>query len=76
MKTSSGTEKPNVISMADYRRKQDVIKQRFRDSLDNSKVMEHYRINEPTIEERQERIKESIERINKLMRELGNKCST
>jgi hypothetical protein len=32
--------------------------------------MERYQIKQPTLEERQERIKESIQRINKLMAEI------
>jgi hypothetical protein len=64
------TKKDNVISLADYKRKQGEVKQVFKDSLDNDSVMQRYKINQPTIEERQERIKQSIQRINKLMDDL------
>jgi len=60
----------NVIYLSDYKRKKDEVKAVFKDSLDNDRVMQRYKINQPTLEERQERIKESIERINKLMTEL------
>ena len=60
----------NVVSLADYRKKKEGVKAVFKDSLDNDRVMQRYNINQPTIEERQERIKESIQRINKLMAEL------
>lgn len=76
MKTSNGTE-CKVISLTEYRKKKEnKLKDVFRDSMDNDAVMQRYRINQPTIEQRQERIKESITRINKLMEELNNKCST
>lgn len=64
------TKKDNVISLADYKRKQDEVKQVFKDSLNNDSVMQRYKINQPTMEERQERIKQSIQRINKLMDDL------
>jgi hypothetical protein len=64
------TKKDNVISLADYKRKQGEVKQVFKDSLNNDKVMQQYKINQPTIEERQERIKQGIQRINKLMDDL------
>ena len=60
----------NVIYLADYKRKKDEVKAVFKDSLDNKQVMQRYNINQPTLEEGQERIKESIQRINKLMAEL------
>jgi len=60
----------NVVSLADYRKKKEGVKAVFKDSLDNDRVIQRYNINQPTIEERQERIKESILRINKLMAEL------
>lgn len=60
----------NVIYLADYKRKKDEVKAVFKDSLDNKQVMQRYNINQPTLEERQERIKESIQRINKLMAEI------
>ena len=60
----------NVISLADYKKKKNEVKAVFKDSLDNKQVMQRYNINQPTLEERQERIKESIQRINKLMAEL------
>lgn len=79
MKTSNGTD--NVVSLDDYRRtkqvkEQDRVKQVFRDSLNNDQVMRRYKINPPSLEERQKNIQESVKRINKLMEELGNKCST
>ncbi len=60
----------NVISLADYKKKKNEVKAVFKDSLDNKQVMQRYNINQPTLEERQERIKESIQRINKLMAEI------
>ena len=69
-KENTMTKKDNVISLADYKRKQGEVKQVFKDSLDNDSVMQRYKINQPTIEERQERIKQSIQRINKLMDDL------
>jgi len=79
MKTSNGTD--NVVSLDDYRKtkqvkEQDSLKQAFRDSLNNDQVMRRYKINPPSLEERQKNIQESVKRINKLMEELGNKCST
>lgn len=51
------------------------LKQIMKDSLDNETVKRRYNIAtkdkpEPTLEQRQERIKESIKRINKLMDEI------
>ena len=74
MKTSNGTD--NVVSLDDYRKTkqvktQDSVKQVFKDSMDNDRVMHRY-----NIEERHKNIKESISRINKLLGELNNKCST
>jgi len=74
MKTSNGTD--NVVSLDDYRKTkqvktQDSVKQVFKDSMDNDQVMRRY-----NIEERHKNIKESISRINKLLGELNNKCST
>ena len=63
----------NVVSLADWKaRKQtsDSVKRAFKDSLDNSRVMERYKINEPTPEERMERIKNSVNRINSMLRDL------
>ena len=60
----------NVVSLADYKKKKEGVKAVFKDSLDNDRVLQRYKINQPTLEERQERIKESIQRINKLMTEL------
>jgi hypothetical protein len=57
----------NIINLADYRAKKDGVKQAFKDSLDNDAVMQRYNIKTPTIEERVERIRQSVERINKLM---------
>lgn len=60
----------NVVYLADYKKKKEGIKAVFKDSLDNDRVMQRYKINQPTLEERQEKIKQSIQRINKLMDEL------
>lgn len=67
----------NVINLSDYRKTKQQksklnsdVKEVFTDSLDNDKVMERYKIKQPTIEERTQRIKESIERVNNLMKEL------
>ena len=76
-KTRSTTERDRseaplgatVIDLASYRDKRDAVKTVFKDSLDNSKVMERYNIEAPTIEQRIERIRNSIDRINKLMAE-------
>ena len=57
----------NIINLADYRTKKDAVKQVFKDSLDNDTVMQRYNIKTPTIEERVERIRQTVERINKLM---------
>jgi hypothetical protein len=76
MRTKDGTNsntQDNLISMADYKKKkqtQQEVKKVFKQSLDNDQVMKRYNINQPTIEERTERIKQSIERINKLMGQL------
>lgn len=69
----SPSPETNVISLDDYRKKKNpntAIKQAFKDSLDNDKVMERYRIKQPTLEERQARIRESVKRINQLMDQL------
>jgi hypothetical protein len=65
-----------VISLDKYREKKeqkttDAVKQRYRDSLDNNKVKQNYKLGEdsPQIQERIKKIKASIERINKLMDE-------
>ena len=73
MKTNGITNKDNLISLADYKKKKQTeqeVKQVFKQSLDNDQVMKRYNINQPTIEERTERIKQSIERINKLMEQI------
>ena len=57
----------NIINLADYRAKKDGVKQAFKDSLDNDTVLQRYNIKTPTIEERVERIRQTVERINKLM---------
>jgi len=65
----------NVVSLADYkatRKLTDSVKAVFKDSLNNDAVMKRYNINQPTLEERQERIKQSIQRINGLLKELNN----
>lgn len=61
-----------VISLADYKAKKDSVKAVFKDSLNNDSIMKRYNINQPTLEERQERIKQSIQRINGLLKELNN----
>jgi hypothetical protein len=67
----------NVINLSEYRKAKQQkntlnkdVKRVFTESIDNSKVMERYNIKQPTIEERTQRIKDSIERVNNLMREL------
>ena len=67
----------NVINLSEYRKAKQQkntlnkdVKLVFTDSIDNSKVMERYNIKQPTIEERTQRIKDSIERVNNLMKEL------
>jgi hypothetical protein len=60
----------NVVYLADYKKKKEGVKAVFKDSLDNDRVMQRYKINQPTLEERQERIKQSIQRINKLMDDI------
>jgi len=60
----------NVIYLADYKKKKEGVKAVFKDSLNNDRVLQRYKINQPTLEERQEKIKQSISRINKLMEEL------
>lgn len=72
-KTPTTTEESNVVSLDAYRNKRrtsDAVKYTFKDSLDNSRVMERYGINEPTPEERLERIKNSVNRINSMLRDL------
>lgn len=65
-----------VISLDKYREKKeqkttDAVKQRYRDSLDNNKVKQNYKLGEdsPQIQERIKKIKTSIDRIKKLMDE-------
>lgn len=60
----------NIVDLDEYRKKKNAIKQQFKDSLDNSKVMKSYNIQPPTIQEREERIRESVTRINNLLKEL------
>lgn len=73
---SSGAKSPskdNLVSLADYKKKKQTeqeVKQVFKQSLDNDQVMKRYNINQPTIEERAEKIKQGIERINKLMEQI------
>lgn len=76
-KTSTTTD--NVISLADWKARKktsESVKAVFKDSLDNASVMQRYNINEPTLEERMERIKNSVNRINTMLREAEdrNKC--
>lgn len=70
----------NVINLSEYRKAKQQkntlnkdVKLVFTDSIDNDKVMEKYKINRPTIEERRQRITESIQRINSLLTELETK---
>lgn len=64
----------NVVSLKEYKEKKKKTDMRvYRDSLDNDKVMERYKINQPTIEERRQRITESIKRINSLLTDLETK---
>ena len=73
MKTNDTINKENLVSLADYKKKKQTeqeVKQVFKQSLDNDQVMKRYNINQPTIEERTERIKQGIERINKLMEQI------
>ena len=73
---ASGAKSPskdNLVSLADYKKKKQTeqeVKQVFKQSLDNDQVMKRYNINQPTVEERAERIKQGIERINKLMEQI------
>lgn len=63
----------SVVSLSDYKKKKQIqqeVKQVFKQSLDNAQVLKQYKINQPTMEQRAERIKESIERINKLMEQI------
>lgn len=62
----------NVVSMRDYLAKKasNSMKQVFKDSMDNDQVMQRYKIKQPTLEERTERIKQSVDRINKLLKEI------
>lgn len=74
-KTSTTTDErmADVVSLADWKARKktsDSVKRVFRDSLDNSRVMERYNITEPTVEERMERIKNSVNRINSMLRDL------
>jgi hypothetical protein len=65
----------NVVDLKAWRekKKKTVPAQAYRDSLNNDKVMQRYNIKQPTIEERTQRIAESIARINGLMKELEDK---
>lgn len=66
----------NIVDLAEYRNRKQTSKQEdglvkaMRDSLDNGQVMRRYGIAEPSTEERMERIKKSIERVNQLMSQL------
>jgi len=72
--TNAITKEATVISLNDYRKRKtpDSLKQEFRDSLDNDRVMQRYNIQQPTLEERTERIRQSIARINAMLREVNN----
>jgi len=60
-----------VIDLSKYRqKKQDVNKDEFRKSVDNEEVKRRYKIKEPTLDERMNKISERIKRINSLMKEL------
>jgi hypothetical protein len=66
----------NVIDLQKWKlekKTEDSVKQFFKDSLDNNKVKENYKLTDKKIvteEERLTRIKNSIHRINSLMSEL------
>lgn len=60
----------NIVDLDEYRKKKHAVKQQFKDSLNNEKVMKSYNIQPPTIQEREERIRESVTRINNLLKEL------
>lgn len=63
----------DVISITEWKEKKNKNAQDYRDSLNNDKVMKKYNIKQPTIEERQQKISESIKRINNLISELEDK---
>lgn len=66
----------NIVDLTEYRnrkqasKKEDGLVKAMRDSLDNGQVMRRYGIAEPSTEERMERIKKSIDRVNQLMSQL------
>lgn len=70
----------NVVNFAEYKAKKEKAKaptstrvvQDMRDSLDNKQVMQRYGIKAPKIstEERMERIRKSIKKVNELMTQL------
>jgi hypothetical protein len=66
----------NVIDLKKWKlekKTEDSVKKFFKDSLDNNKVKENYKLTDKKIvteEERLTRIKNSIHRINSLMSEL------
>jgi len=64
-----------VVSLDDYRKRKtpDSLKQEFRNSLSNDQVMQRYNIQQPTLEERAERIRQSIARINAMIKEAGDR---
>lgn len=70
----------NVVNLQEWKdkkqskaRNESSLVQAMRDSLNNEKVKQSYKIKEPTLEERTERIKQSVKRINQLMDELKNR---
>lgn len=71
-KSPTETSEATVVSMRDYLAKKasNSMKQVFKDSMDNDQVMQRYKIKQPTLEERTERIKQSVDRINKLLKEI------
>ena len=60
----------SITNMQEWRRKKEGTKQKYKDSLNNEKVMDKYNIERPTLDERMDKISERIKRINQLMREL------
>ena len=66
----------NIIDLQKWKlekKTEDSVKKLFRDSLDNNKVKENYKLTDKknvSEEERLSRIKNSIQRINSLMSEL------
>ena len=67
----------NVVNLSEYKAKkgrkdESGLVQAMKDSLDNKQVMQRYGIKAPEVstEERMERIRKSIKRVNELMTQL------